>query len=121
MLWVATDGEDRPVGFALVFEIDGYAHLDQLNVLPNHTQKGLGKALLRTVCEWARERGYPGVTLSTFRDVPWNGPFYSRHGFRVVQSKELTAGLAQLVERERKRGIRTDLRVIMRLDVGQAR
>ena len=120
-LWVAADDEDRPVGFALVLEIDGYAHLHQLNVLPSHTRKGLGTALLQTVREWARECGYPGVTVSTFREIPWNEPFYARHGFRVVQSEALTAGLARLVEVERERGVRMDLRVIMRLDMGQAR
>ena len=30
------------------------------------------------------EAGYPRITLSTFRDVPWNRPFYERRGFRVV-------------------------------------
>jgi hypothetical protein len=26
-------------------------------------------------------RSGPGLTLLTFRDVPWNGPWYLRHGF----------------------------------------
>ena len=116
-LWVAADGEDSPVGFAMVREIDGYAHLHQLNVLPDHTRKGLGAALLQTVCEWARECGYPGVTVFTFRGIPWNEPFYARHGFRVLQAEELTAGLAQIVEVERTRGVRMDRRVSMRLDL----
>ena len=28
-----------------------------------------------------RRRGYPGLTLATYRDVPWNGPFYASEGF----------------------------------------
>ena len=112
-LWVAADPADRPVGFALLVEIDGFIHLDELDVLPAHGRKGLGSALLAAVCDRARAKGYPGVTLSTFRDVPWNAPFYGRRGFRILPAGELTPGLARLVELERARGLRTDLRVIM--------
>jgi hypothetical protein len=38
------------------------------------------------------EAGYPAVTLRTFRDVPWNGPFYLRRGFAVVDSAALSPG-----------------------------
>ena len=115
-LWVALDSSTQPVGFALVREIDGFAHIEEMDVLPAHGRKGVGAALLETVCVWARETGYPAVTLSTFRDVPWNGPFYERHGFHVVEPSTLSKGLAQVVEKERRHGLRTDLRVIMRKD-----
>jgi len=116
-VWVAVDSLNQPVGFALVLEIDGFAHLEEMDVLPCHGRKGLGAALLETVCIWAKERGYPAVTLSTFREVSWNGPFYRRHGFQVVDPTTLSKGLAQVVEREQRHGLRTDLRVIMRRDV----
>ena len=32
-------------------------------------------------CDWARARGYDDITLATYRDVPWNGPFYASEGF----------------------------------------
>ena len=112
-LWVAVDSSDAPVGFALLTEIDGYLHLDELDVQPAHGRQGLGSALLAAVCSWAEANDYPGVTLSTFRDVPWNAPFYARRGFRVLPAGELTPGLARLVDSERGRGLRTDLRVVM--------
>ncbi len=115
-LWVAADGGDEPVGFALVREIDGVAHLEELDVDTAHGRQGLGKRLLHTVCRWAEAVGYPAVTLSTFRDIPWNAPFYARHGFRSLDPSELGEGLRRLVEGERKRGLRIDLRVIMRWD-----
>ncbi len=31
--------------------------------------------LLERVIESARQMGYPAVTLTTFREVPWNAPF----------------------------------------------
>jgi GNAT superfamily N-acetyltransferase len=113
-LWVAVSPEGEVVGFALVLEIGDYAHLDELDVLPSHGRRGIGSALLDKVCSWARDSGYCAVTLRTFRDVPWNGPFYHRRGFRDVDSAELSAKHIELEASERQRGLRTDLRVSMK-------
>ncbi|UCF78603.1 MAG: GNAT family N-acetyltransferase [Candidatus Eiseniibacteriota bacterium] len=121
MLWVAVDSDDRPIGFALAREVDGAAHLEELDVLPSHGRKGLGSALLARVCVWARENGYGAVTLSTFRDVPWNEPFYARRGFRTLRREELSAGLVHLLDIERARGLRMDRRVLMRFETGADR
>jgi GNAT superfamily N-acetyltransferase len=112
-LWVAASPSGDAIGFALVLEIGGFAHLDEIDVLPSCGRQGLGSALLDAVCRWAQQAGYPAVTLSTFRDVPWNAPFYQRRGFRVVAPSELSDDHVQLVVSERRRGLRTDLRVIM--------
>lgn len=117
MLWVAVTAQDEPVGFALLAEIDGSIHLEELDVQPSHGRRGIGAALLKQVCAWAEAAAYPGVTLSTFRAVPWNAPFYLKHGFRVLQPAELTPGLARLRQAEHSRGLRTDLRVLMRYDI----
>ena len=57
------------------------AHLEQLSVHPEHGRRGLGRALLRAGLEWAAAHDYPELTLTTYRDVPWNGPFYASEGF----------------------------------------
>lgn len=110
-LWVAYASTADPVGFALVTEVAGYAHLDEIDVLPSHGSQGIGSALLATVCGWAREMGYPAVTLRTFRDVPWNAPFYQARGFRVVDGAALSPAHVALETSERQRGLRTDIRV----------
>ena len=112
-LWVGVDDDDLPVGFAYVIEAGGYAHLDEIDVHPRHGCKGLGSALLAAVCGWARAEGFPGVTLSTFRDVPWNAPFYQRRGFLVVHARDLSSEHVRLVDEEAEAGLRTDLRVMM--------
>ena len=84
LLWVATVNSVEVVGFALVKWVDGLVHLKELDVLPNHGRKGIGTGLVRTVCLWAEEKGIPAVTLTTFRDIPWNAPFYARLEFQVV-------------------------------------
>jgi GNAT superfamily N-acetyltransferase len=112
-LWVAVTPTSEVVGFALVMEIAGFAHLEEIDVLPSHGQQGLGSALLSAVCSWARTAGYPAVTLRTFRNVPWNGPFYLRRGFRVVDSSDVSKHHLDLEAAERKRGLPTELRVTM--------
>jgi len=112
-LWVACGPAREPIGFALVLDIAGFAHLEELDVLPSYGRQGVGSALLATVCTWANTAGYPAVTLRTFRDVPWNAPFYHRRGFQIVESAALSAEHVQLEASERQRGLRTDLRVTM--------
>jgi GNAT superfamily N-acetyltransferase len=117
-LWVAAAG-DRVIGFALVSDVGGYAHLDELDVLPEHGRRGAGSALVAAVCGWAKTGGYPAVTLRTFRDVPWNAPFYQRRGFRIVESVALSPGHVELEAHERERGLRTDLRVTMAFEIAR--
>jgi len=75
----------RPcVGFAHVLEECGTAHLQQLAVDPAHGRRGLGAALVNACCERARQRGYNQLSLTTFRDVPYNAPWYARLGFVII-------------------------------------
>jgi GNAT superfamily N-acetyltransferase len=69
------------VGFACLVVVDGHAHVDQLSVLPEFGRRGLGRALLQTAIGWAASSGYGQLTLTTYRDVPFNGPFYRTLGF----------------------------------------
>jgi GNAT superfamily N-acetyltransferase len=105
-----------PVGFARVDEVDGNAHLEELDVLPGEMRTGLGTLLVEHVCSWARAQGYPAVTLITFAEVPWNGPFYRKRGFTEVT--ELSPGLAALREHEKSLGLDdAGPRVVMRRDL----
>ena len=91
-----------PVGFCALTEVDGNAHLLQLSVHPSYGRQGLGTALLRAAIAWARHRGYGMMTLTTFVDVPWNAPFYARHGWEVT---EPTPALHALRRREAELGL----------------
>ena len=72
------------VGFICLEVVDGAAHVDQVSVLPDHGRRGIGRALLETAIGWAASSGYAELTLTTFRDVPWNAPFYRTLGFEEV-------------------------------------
>jgi GNAT superfamily N-acetyltransferase len=72
---------DPPVGLCRIDAAGEGAHLEQLSVHPDHGRRGIGRALLRAGCAWAAANGYEELTLVTYRDVPWNGPFYASEGF----------------------------------------
>ncbi|SDP41026.1 N-acetylglutamate synthase, GNAT family [Klenkia soli] len=87
-----------PRGFAVLELVDGAVHLEQLSVDPAHGRQGIGAGLLEATVEQAREHGADRVTLCTYADVAWNGPFYARHGF--VEITDPTPGLALLLAHE---------------------
>jgi GNAT superfamily N-acetyltransferase len=118
LLWVARCRGSEPVGFALVDLVGGAPHLEEMDVRPAFGRRGIGARLLRAVLAWARDAGHEAVTLTTFRDVPWNAPFYARHGFRPLAEGELSRGLRELVAEESARGLDPAKRVVMACRVG---
>ncbi|MFI6812138.1 GNAT family N-acetyltransferase [Nonomuraea sp. NPDC050328] len=105
---------EPPAGFAMIGWVDGHVHLDQLAVHPDHMRQGHGGALVRAVLDHAAALGAPGVTLTTFRDVPWNAPWYERFGFAVLPEAAWGPELRALVEHERELGLELAPRVVMR-------
>jgi len=120
VLWVAATERNRPIGFATCSQIDDVAHLDEIDVLPQHGGRGIGTLLLRTVCAWARSEGSPAVTLSTTRGIPWNEPFYRRRNFREIAEASYTAGLRRLRAAEAAAGLPVSGRLIMRRDIASS-
>jgi len=116
-LWVAAGPDDRPVGFAVASVVGENAHLDELDVDPDHGRRGLGRALVQTVLRWARARGLPAVTLTTLQNVPWNAPFYEQLGFRALAEAERGAVLDEILREEVARGLPAENRVAMRREL----
>jgi predicted N-acetyltransferase YhbS len=112
-VWVAVDLAETVVGYAVAREVDGTLYLQQIDVLPEYGRRGIGSALVKTVCDRAKQQGYRVVSLSTFRDIPWNAPFYSKLGFRPVDEAELTTGFQQIRLQEVKAGLPISERVMM--------
>ncbi|MBA2077525.1 4-(cytidine 5'-diphospho)-2-C-methyl-D-erythritol kinase [Rhodanobacter sp. PCA2] len=113
-VWVALDEGGDAVGFVGVEVEDGEAGIAEIDVLPSHGRRGIGAALLEHACAWAAESGYPSVVLGTLSDVPWNAPFYARHGFEAIDPRHYTRALAEHHEHDRERGFPLHLRVFMR-------
>ena len=120
LLWVARASDGEPVGFALVEILDGQPHLEEIDVDPAHGRRGLGRALLEAALGWARDAGFSAVTLTTFREIPWNAPFYARMGFRALAPHEIGPGLVEVVREEAARGLDPATRVTMRRELDEA-
>jgi GNAT superfamily N-acetyltransferase len=113
LLWIAADGADRPVGFALGQLHGDTLHLHEIDVHPDHGRRGLGRRLIAALCAEAAARGCAAVTLSTFRDIAWNGPFYASLGFAALDEAELTPALRELRAHEARAGLPIERRVCM--------
>lgn len=113
MLWVALSSNDEPVGFAIVRMVDGLAYLQEIDVHPDHSRRGIGTSLIHSVCAWARSHRMAAVTLTTFRHLAWNAPFYERLGFRPLKPDELTPGLVTVLADEVASGLDPTKRVAM--------
>lgn len=119
-LWVALSATREPIGLALVGQVDGLPHLEELDVRPEHGRRGVGSALVRAVQAWAQGAGSPAISLTTFTHLPWNAPFYQRLGFRALAADELTPGLEEILREEAEQGLDAAKRVAMRCEVERA-
>ncbi len=80
ILLVAVDDDGTVVGFTHVLDLDGHWHLEQIAVDPAHGRRGIGSQLLEATHAELVALGAREVTLRTYADVPWNGPFYASTG-----------------------------------------
>ncbi len=116
ILLVAVDDDGTVVGFSHVLDLDGHWHLEQIAVAPAHGRRGTGGALLEATHDELAGRGASEVTLRTYADVPWNAPFYARHGY--VELDPLPAHLQPLADTEKRMGLmRHGRRVAMVCDL----
>ena len=99
------------VGFAMFRRVEARAYVEQLDVLSAFAGRGIGAALLDDVADRARVAGLDGLSLSTFREVPWNAPYYRRLGF--VEVAALTPAMAAIRAEHLARGLDEDARVFM--------
>ena len=103
-LWVV-EADAHPVGFAAARGQSGCLHLLELDVDPAYGRRGLGRRLLQHVLRQASQLGFRAVTLTTFADLPWNGPFYESLGFQALPEHDLPPHLADALAQERAAGL----------------
>ena len=58
-----------------------------------------------TIRASAAARGARRITLTTFRDVPWNEPFYRHLGYVTLDESALDARLRQVLDDEAANGM----------------
>lgn len=103
--WLAEDDQGIALGFVCL-SLEGHAlHIHELSVRLQAQGRGIGRQLLDQACAVARHRGARELTLSTFAQVAWNGPFYARYGFEVLDEKHLEPRLQGILATERAHGL----------------
>lgn len=85
-VFIAVDGDDKPVGVATVnsgphFTDEPQAYLGELAVHEEVEGRGVGGALLDAVERWARERDLSWIALDTGALNEHAREFYARHGY----------------------------------------
>lgn len=107
--------ESKAVGVIAALPKDDTMYIAEISVLEEHNRKGVGGMLLNAVFDWARERvaqtgdKVARVSLTCYKDVPWNGPWYRRKGFVEVDAESLG------IEHEEKMELD---RTVRKLEVG---
>ena len=115
LAWVAEAEHKLVVGFLVAQVVGTSLHIVEMDVHPSHGRQGIGGQLLAHAVTQCKVLGLRQATLTTFTSVPWNAPFYARHGFRVLESTLRFAHLTQALAREASRGLKH--RVAMLRDV----
>lgn len=73
----------------------------------------IGAHLMQACEQWAAAHGYDRITLCTYRDVPWNGPYYQRLGWTILAEAGMGAQLRALWQHERDLGLEVQPRQAM--------
>lgn len=99
-LVVAAAPDGQVVGFIAVGTVDGDGYIDEISVVPEFGNRGLGRRLIQAACEVAGTRRQQWLRLTTFRDIPWNAPWYRRLGFRDLEPTSVGPALGLILERQ---------------------
>lgn len=110
--WVAVHDE-LPVGFINGVEYNKTFHICELSVTEEWQSQGVGRALLNAVEQIMRDRGITIITLTTFKDVPWNAPFYERLGYETLAEDTLSIFLTDILDEEIEAGLEAHRRCAM--------
>lgn len=112
--WVA-EVDNQIVGFLCAESVDEDIHVWLLAVQLEWQGKGIGRQLMKTVIEHAHHNKFLSVTLTTFRDVPWNEPFYRALGFEIIDSEMIDSRLKKILDEEIQHGLSGEMRCAMQL------
>ena len=107
---------DELTGFILCDHIDDHFLIRQLSVLPGHAGLRIGSHLIEKARQKAKRIGCGRLILSTFRQVPWNAPYYEKLGFEIVSSEDFPDFIHHLRSVEARRLDMAD-RLIMQRSV----
>lgn len=105
--------EGEVAGFLLAQRFGDTLHVAELVVAAAHQRNGLGSKLLAAAESYAIAAAFGALSLTTYRDLAWNAPFYRRRGFRILAPAEVPRHLAAQLAAEAREGHDPALRCAM--------
>ncbi|RDW69462.1 putative acetyltransferase [Coleophoma cylindrospora] len=113
-LWIAVDDSDIPVGFLCGNGVDDiYFHIAEVSVAKDFQGMGVGRKLIDSMIDAVRTQHWKAVTLTTYKHLRWNGPWYAKQGFHEVGGQELGKEHAVILETEAQHGHDMNQRCVM--------
>lgn len=115
-------------GLAIVADVQGFGiaaflngeltpdalHIWQIAVHRDQQGHGIGRELIEAAQQVAADHGINALTLTTFREVPWNEPYYQRLGFVTLDDEDLGPRLRAVLNSEGQAGLPMEQRCAMR-------
>lgn len=87
-LFIAIDKAEIVAGFLIWSPKDGLAYIEEVSVHPDHAGHRLAARMIDRLADDVRGR-HAALTLATFRDIPWNAPYYASLGFTELPQKRI--------------------------------
>lgn len=114
LLWLVDDAGEA-VAFLAARIAGDRLHIDELDVRQDHQGQGLGRQLLAHAKAEALVRGLARLSLTTFRNIPWNAPYYARFGFCDWPQEDAEADVQAALANEASRGLKDRCAMVMEI------
>ena len=97
--WVAEEIEPKIIaGFIVAESLEEALYIVEVSVRQSHQKQGIGSA----------------ITLTTFKAISWNAPYYERLGFEIIGTADMPKYLQLKLENEAAAGFQRDKRCALR-------
>jgi GNAT superfamily N-acetyltransferase len=113
-VWVAQEEGGALIGFLTAERAGDELHIWELAVHAGHQGRGVGRQLMEAAEAYTWREGLSSLTLTTFRGVPWNEPFYARLGFETLEGAAIGDRLSAILRDEVLKGLPGERRCAMR-------
>ncbi|WNJ77490.1 GNAT family N-acetyltransferase [Cedecea neteri] len=121
LAWKVAGSDGRIKGFCYCERHEDELYLAEISTHPDFQRQGVGAMLLAEVKRTGQVLGVSQITLTTYRDVSWNGPWYGRHGFDIINEAELTPALVSRLVHQYDEGLMVLPRCAMRYLLGKGK
>lgn len=112
--FVILDQRQQAFGFLYALKREEDFFIVEVDVRADVQKQGIGRQLLQHVFAFANKEDFKYITLTTFKDVIWNKPFYEKLGFEIIQNQGLPKYLQDTLDCEVVYGFKREDRCAMR-------